>query len=107
MGEPIPIMVNRVKEWLRRGRDVRIFTARVSYADKEKCARARKAIEGWCLKHLGKVLPVTNVKDFDTLEIWDDKAFRVIRNVGLTDREVNRRQRHSRVSHTGELFNGH
>jgi len=30
IGEPIPAMVDRVKRWLAEGRDVRIFTARVS-----------------------------------------------------------------------------
>ena len=30
IGEPIPEMVDRVKAWLAAGREVRIFTARVS-----------------------------------------------------------------------------
>lgn len=107
MGQPIPHMVGRVKGWLDRGRDVRIFTARASYKDLNKRAAAIEAIERECMKVFGKVLPVTNEKDFDAVEIWDDKAIRVIRNTGLTDREVNSRKR-NRVTHTvGGLFNGH
>jgi hypothetical protein len=29
------------------------------------------------------VLPVTNVKTFDIIEIWDDRAVQVIPNTGL------------------------
>ena len=30
IGEPIPVMLERVKRWLDEGKDVRIFTARVN-----------------------------------------------------------------------------
>lgn len=39
-------------------------------------------IENWCLKHIGRKLVVTNVKDFDLLELWDDRAVQVIMNSG-------------------------
>lgn len=107
LGAPIPAMVERIKAWVARGRDVRIFTARVSHKDVKKKEANRKAIEAWCLKHIGTVLPVTNEKDFETTEIWDDKAVQVVRNTGLSIREVNSRNR--RVTHTplvGRLFNG-
>lgn len=107
MGKPIPHMVGRVKAWLDRGRDVRIFTARASYKDLKKREAAIAAIEQECLKVFGKILPVTNAKDFEAVEIWDDKAIQVIRNTGLTYREVNSKRRH-RVTHTAMegLFNG-
>lgn len=92
VGEPIEPMLARVKRWLSEGRDVRIFTARVAETrlhtaqgviDGRKFAREqRRKIEAWCVKHLGRRLPVTATKDFQTVEIWDDRAVRVISNTG-------------------------
>lgn len=39
-------------------------------------------IENWCLKHIGKKLPVTNIKDFGMIELWDDRAVQVVPNTG-------------------------
>jgi len=47
IGAPIPKMVERVKSWLRKGMDVRIFTARISH-DPDGSQRA--AIELWCME---------------------------------------------------------
>lgn len=94
IGAPIPPMVERVKRWIAEGRDVRIFTARVDggtvalsmgveagehFRDVE---RVRATIEAWCLEHIGAVLPVTNVKDYGMVELWDDRAIRVRINTG-------------------------
>ena len=78
IGDPVPLMLMRVKLWLKHGRDVRIFTARASTGDKNEIKR----IQDWTEKHLGKRLPVTNVKDFKMEEIWDDRAFRIEKNTG-------------------------
>jgi hypothetical protein len=97
IGEPIPLMVERVKLWLTEGREVRIFTARVwplgTAEDRldslnvgnprlVDAFKARSAIEKWCLKHLGTVLPVTCTKDYGMLELWDDRAVQVKINTG-------------------------
>jgi len=86
IGEPIWQMVQRVKWWLTEGREVRIFTARVSHdgttARCHEAAVARSAIEGWCKEHLGVVLPVTCMKDYAMLELWDDRAVQVRMNTG-------------------------
>lgn len=86
IGEPIKPMVDRVMSWLRGGREVRIFTARVSHdgtpAREREALNARKAIERWMLQHLGFVLPVTNVKDYAMVELWDDRAVQVRMNTG-------------------------
>lgn len=81
LGAPIAAMVGRVKEWLEKGMDVRIFTAR---ACKENPARAEDilAIQNWCVTHLGKVLPVQNWKNFETKFIFDDIAVTVEANTG-------------------------
>lgn len=83
IGEPIPIMVRRVKLWLAIGRTVKVFTARVSKpTEDETIAEIRKRIEDWCEKHIGQKLEVTNIKDHDLIEFWDDKAVRVEKNTG-------------------------
>jgi hypothetical protein len=45
-------------------------------------AEIRKAIEAWCLEHVGEVLPVTNVKDFGMVCLYDDRAIQVEINTG-------------------------
>jgi hypothetical protein len=81
IGVPIPSMLRRVKVWLEEGIEVRIVTARVSpiYPDAHL---EREAVEKWCQLHLGRVLRVTNEKDYKMWELWDDRAVQVIRNTG-------------------------
>lgn len=107
IGEPIPQMVKRVKKWIGQGEDVRIFTARIwpiayfGRADNGtriidtigtrnagvarlcEATTAGEAIEEWCLEHIGVRLPVTCVKDFSMVELWDDRAVQIIPNTGI------------------------
>ena len=80
VGDPVPAMLDRVKRWLAKGYDVRIFTARVSRPEQEQ--EARQTIEAWCDEHIGQVLPITNVKDTRMVELWDDRAVQVKPNTG-------------------------
>jgi hypothetical protein len=91
IGAPIPPMVARVKRWLSEGKEVRIMTARVwkpcpgqpGYIERTREVRsAKKHIEDWCREHIGCRLPVTNEKDLNMVELWDDRAVRVVANVG-------------------------
>jgi GGDEF domain-containing protein/2'-5' RNA ligase len=82
IGEPIPAMVDRVKQWLGEGKDVRIFTARVS---DDPTGTARAAIDKWTEKNLGEKLPVTNVKDDKMTALYDDRAVHVQGNAGTID----------------------
>jgi hypothetical protein len=106
IGEPIPAMVERVKKWLADGVEVRIFTARaypLGYVHEHDghelmpvdvssqipmayellvAHSAVHAIQEWCLKHIGRRLPVTCVKDYKMYELWDDRAVQVERNTG-------------------------
>jgi len=95
IGPPIPRMVERVKAWLAAGRDVRIFTARVSYGEAPTCEvpfettrrdaeHQRALIKAWCREHLGRELPVTNCKGYGAVEIYDDRAIQMIANAGQT-----------------------
>lgn len=78
VGKPIPAMVERVKQWLEEGKDVRIFTARVS----DGLLSTEYAIKEWCHKVFGQMLPVTNSKDYEMIELWDDRAVGVVMNTG-------------------------
>lgn len=81
IGDPIMPMIERIKRWRAEGVEVRIFTARV--AD-EHAARIRGFIERWCLTHIGEVLPVTNIKDYEMDQFWDDRAIQVRANTGIS-----------------------
>lgn len=81
IGAPILRMVRRVKRWRTMGIEVRIFTARVG-GEQRDLPTIRGAIERWCWEHLGEKLPVTCVKDYSMLELWDDRAVQVEPNSG-------------------------
>ena len=80
IGPPVHKMLDRVKRWRAEGREVRIFTARVSRED--QAVQAREAIEEWCLKFLGEIIPVTHMKDYQMIELWDDRCVQVEPNTG-------------------------
>ncbi len=82
IGPPIPAMVERVKTWLAEGREVRIFTARISDPRPGINRAIVDAICAWCREHVGAALLVTNVKDFEMIALWDDRAVQVVRNTG-------------------------
>lgn len=84
IGEPIWPMVERVKGWLADGRKVKIFTARISYHPLARLTTDRKIslIQDWCERYIGERLEVTNVKTWNMIELWDDRAVGVEPNVG-------------------------
>jgi hypothetical protein len=85
IGKPIPGMLERVKRWIAEGQEVRIFTARVGPqypASIRTLPAIRWAIAKWCVDHLGRALPITATKDYEMVELWDDRAVRVVHNRG-------------------------
>lgn len=83
IGDPIPAMLERVKGWLAKGIEVRIFTARACVAEQVA------PIYQWLEKHgLGR-LEITNVKDFSMVELWDDRCVQVVPNTGQPVGEEN------------------
>ena len=83
IGEPVPAMIQRVKDWLSQGITVKIFTARVGFrSDPNFVARQTRHIQAWCEEHIGQKLEVTCMKDFAMLELWDDRCVQVITNTG-------------------------
>jgi hypothetical protein len=88
IGEPVPLMVDRVKRWIALGMQVRIVTARVAHVDgvttgARGVAEQLELVRAWSVKHLGVALEVTAQKDCDMRELWDDKAIGVITNAGV------------------------
>lgn len=93
IGDPVPLMLARVHEWLLMGQKVKIFTARVGmgagYSEESKRSdnrafveEQRGIIEAWCVKHLGQKLEVTATKDFAMVALFDDRCFQVETNTG-------------------------
>lgn len=91
IGPPIPNIVQRVKQYLAMGRDVRIFTARVSVVPGEENTsnggilrkqENERAIKLWCLQVFGRELPMTCSKDRHCCELWDDIAKQVVTDTG-------------------------
>jgi hypothetical protein len=78
IGAAVHSMVQLVKGWLAHGEDVRIFTARVN----PDAVRARRAIEAWCKRHIGQILPITHEKDWDMVLLLDDRARQVEHDTG-------------------------
>lgn len=85
IGEPVPIMLKRVKQWIKEGKRVKIFTARICDGKVE----TQEVITKWLIKNLGFALEVTNVKDYGMIELWDDRAVQVIPNTGYSIEERN------------------
>jgi len=78
IGKPIPLMVNRVKKWIKDGNTVKIFTARANTGDKSQI----EAIKKWCKINIGTELEVTATKDFNMVLLYDDRAIQVETNTG-------------------------
>jgi hypothetical protein len=59
IGEPLVSALKQVIEWLDAGDEVKIKTTRIcgDRSERDKIA-AQLAIENWCEKHIGRVLPV-------------------------------------------------
>lgn len=69
IGAPIKAMVDRVNEWHNAGREVVIFTARGT--------EQGRAVQMWLTRNGMPNLNVTNVKDDEMSEFWDNRAVHV------------------------------
>lgn len=87
IGKPIPKMIERVKQLLNDGKNVKIFTARISKnGDPRGVENVEKIIgliQDWCEEHIGQRLEVVNEKDYFMVELWDDRARQVVQNEGV------------------------
>lgn len=76
IGSPIEPMLVRVKRWIAEGHTVKIFTARAS------SPRQVLAIKEWLASCGLPDLEVTNIKDLNMIELWDDRCVQVTTNLG-------------------------
>jgi hypothetical protein len=77
IGSPIQPMWDRVGQWLKAGKTVRIFTVRAGDAEQVK------EIQKWLKRHNLPALEITNIKAAGLQALWDDRAVRVHRNSGV------------------------
>lgn len=77
IGEPVPLMLRRVRAWREKGLTVKVVTARAG--DPVGLA----ATKAWLERHGLGELEVTDRKDFGMLELWDDRAIQVVHNAGI------------------------
>ena len=77
IGKPVPMMMKRLKIWLDLGYRVKIVTARAQNPE-----LAIPPIQTWLKKHGLPELEITNAKDMDMIELWDDRCVQVIPNTG-------------------------
>jgi hypothetical protein len=75
IGGPVMPMVDRIQKILGEGMTVKIFTARST----KLC---HIAIREFCQYHFGEELEITNQKDRYMIYFFDDRAVRVVKNVG-------------------------
>ena len=76
IGKPIEPIAVILRDFLKRGVEVRILTARA-------CEPADiPPVEDWCEKHFGVRLKVTNQKDYSMWMCFDDRAIAVEKNTG-------------------------
>jgi len=101
-GNPIPLMLNRVKDWIAKGKTVKILTARVGYAsimDDPNVKAGRDnyqdlrhmitfSLQDWCEENGLPRLTVTAEKDYLMTEFWDDRAIQVVPNKGFSVMEL-------------------
>lgn len=85
IGAPIGPMVERVKMWVKEGKQIRILTARASSKNRSEADAAIQVLKitDWCLAHIGYAFPVTCEKDYLMEELWDDRCHRVELNTGI------------------------
>jgi len=83
VGKPIKAMIKQVKQWLAAGIEVRIFTARASDAT------LIPPIQQWLVENGLPPLEVTNRRDRDLIQVWDDRVVQIETNTGavLTPKE--------------------
>jgi hypothetical protein len=76
IGDPVPAMMELVKKMINNGIRVKIFTARAQ--DPEQLPIIRK----WLKDNNLPELEITNIKDYCTQKIYDDRSIQVERNTG-------------------------
>lgn len=77
IGDPIPLMLQKVKDWIESGRTVKIFTARATVPS------MIPYVKEWLKKNGIPQLEITATKDFSMIMLFDDRCQRVETNTGI------------------------
>lgn len=80
VGAPIKPIVAILREMVAEGRPVKIFTARV--ADEKSAPEVRRHVWAWLEKQGLPPIEITNIKDFQMISLYDDRAIQVVPNEG-------------------------
>ena len=88
LGDPIPITVTRIKEWLAQSIPVSIFTNRIDPTrtprpDFRDIAIAHTLITQWIVKHIGQELPLTYHVNDSVTEFFCSRAIQTYVNLGV------------------------
>jgi hypothetical protein len=83
VGEPVPLMMDHVKEWLAKGIRVKIVTARATLGPIQVAL-----VRLWMAYYGLPDLEITATKDRFMLELWDDRAIQVEKNTGREIRDA-------------------
>ena len=83
LGKAIEPTLFRIRQWLQAGVEVRIFTARASQPE------LVPAVHAWLHQQQLPALAVTHRRDYDLLQLWDDRAIQLETNTAelLTPRQ--------------------
>ncbi|QVJ07741.1 hypothetical protein S1R3Y_000032 [Vibrio phage vB_ValP_VA-RY-3] len=81
IGYPIQSMVDKVRQAVAEGKEVWIFTARLS--DHSEAPMAEVAIRKWCGHYDIPIANITCIKYKFFKEFWDDRAKTVVANTGM------------------------
>ena len=93
IGKPIEKMVNRVIKWLAEGKEVKIMTARAHPAN-HKFKQNLIDIRKFCMDNFGRVLDITCCKDYNMVELWDDRCVAVEMDTGELVQNQNEKHKH-------------
>jgi hypothetical protein len=80
IGQPIPRMVEIIKDHLAAGEKVKVLTARAAEPHREYW---QQRIGDWTEEHLGQRLEITDRKDAFMTRFYDDRCIQVIGNTGM------------------------
>jgi hypothetical protein len=76
IGPPVPRMLELARKLMRDGYRIKIFTARAS--DSQQIGMILK----WLRENGLPELEITNMKDYEMIRLYDDRAVQVIANTG-------------------------
>ncbi len=78
IGLPVLPMVRRAHFYIGRGQELAIFTARGGEPQQQAL------VQSWLWEHLRLQCLITNVKRYDFVSFYDDRATHIVPNTGLT-----------------------